>query len=98
MRYFKLPLIVTGIALLSVILLGIGGMVMIDRSGGNEKDKVARAGMLGTGLALATSIVIAPFWIFAAGKFGKERRERLEREKSKSESFRKPLKKKRRTE
>lgn len=86
MRYFKLPLIITGMAFVVMIILGIGGMVLIGRSGGSDQDKVARSGMLGSGLALATSLVIGPFWILAAAKFGKDRRVALERQKSGSHS------------
>ena len=74
MRYFKLPLIVTGIALVLVMALGIAGAIWIAESSGTGREKEARAQMLGAGAATLLCVVVAPFWLFAAAKVGKERR------------------------
>lgn len=92
MRYFRFPLIVTGIAFVVFLILGITGMVMIDRTARNDQEKIARGTLLGQGLGTLISFVVAPFWIFAAAKMGKDRRAALA-EKNSSVS-KKPGKKK----
>ena len=77
MRHFKLPLIVTAIALILGIGVGVFGITQIHRSGKSNQEKKARAEMLGGGVALSVCFIIFPFWIFAAAKGGKERRAAL---------------------
>lgn len=77
MKYFRIPLIVTGVAFLLVILIGIGGIIVIVNSNSPDQVKATRSAMLGSGLATTACLVIAPFWIFAAAKLGKERRAAL---------------------
>lgn len=74
MRHFRLPLVVTGITLALVLMLGIAGVAWIHRSAGSQREKELRSQRLGSGAATATSLVIAPFWVFAAARLGKERR------------------------
>lgn len=92
MRYFRLPLIVTGISFVGFLILGITGMIMIDRTARNDQEKMARGTLLGQGLGTLVSFVVAPFWIFAAAKMGKDRRAALA-EKNSNVS-KKPKKKK----
>jgi hypothetical protein len=92
MRYFRLPLIVTGVAIVVFLILGITGIIMIDRTARNDQEKVARGTLLGQGLGTLLSFVVAPFWIIAAAKMGKERRAALAEQKSKV--IKKPKKKK----
>jgi len=75
MSYFRLPLIVTGVGFGAVILLGIIGMAVILGGSAPDRDKQTRAGLLGSGLATVFCLGVAPFWIFAAAKLGKDRRE-----------------------
>jgi hypothetical protein len=77
MRYFKVPLIATGIGFVLFILLGIIGMVAIDRTARNDQEKMNRGALLGQGLGTLFAFVVGPFWIFAAAKLGKDRREAL---------------------
>ena len=74
MHHFKLPLIVTGVTLLATILLGLGLVTWIHKSKISNQEKQARAEKLGGGVALGTCLIIAPFWLVAAAKVGKERR------------------------
>lgn len=92
MRYFRLPLIVTGIAFVVFLILGITGMVMIDRTARNDQEKLARGTLLGQGLGTLFSFVVAPFWIYGAAKMGKDRRVALAEQNSKV--IKKPKKKK----
>ena len=78
MRNFKLPLLVTAIALLLAVVVGVVIVTSIHRSKASNARKYDRAQKAGAGLALATGVVIAPFWLFAAAKAGKERREARE--------------------
>lgn len=75
MRHFKLPIIVTAIALVlafgSVLLIG----TTIHRAKASNRQKMERAQKLGLGIGVITLLVIAPFWLVAAGKVGKERRQ-----------------------
>ena len=81
MHHFKIPMIVTAVTLLVAILVGVGGMAMILNSPGTSRTRNERASMLGGGLGIATGVISAPFWLFAAAKLGKERRARLEAER-----------------
>lgn len=74
MRHFKMPLIVSAIVLVVMIGLGLCGAYWIHRSGINTNQ---RAEMLGQGVGILTVVIVFPFWIFAAAKVGKERREKL---------------------
>lgn len=75
MRQFKVPLIVTGVALLLALVIGIAGVTRIHQSTSSNRQKQQRAQLLGSGVATATCIVIAPFWLYAAAQVGKRRRE-----------------------
>ena len=81
MHHFKLPMIVTAVTLLVAVLVGVAGMAMIVSSKESSRTKKERASMLGSGLGIATGVISAPFWWFAAAKLGKERRARLEAER-----------------
>ena len=74
MRHFKLPLIVTGITLALALITGIALVTWIHKSKISDRQKAERAQNLGAAVAVTTSLVIAPFWLFAAAKVGKERR------------------------
>ena len=74
MKHFKLPLIVTGVATLLFIGIGIGLITLIHKSTASAAEKQVRAEKLGGGLGLLTCLGVAPFWLFAAAKVGKERR------------------------
>ena len=73
-RHFRVPLIVTGIALALAVLLGIAGVTWVHRTETSSRRKTERAQQLGQGMALATCLVVAPFWLAAAAKVGKARR------------------------
>jgi hypothetical protein len=75
MRHFKLPLIVTGITLLLAVIVGIVIISSIHNSQASNGQKTERAQMAGGTVAIATLAVITPFWLFAAAKVGKQRRE-----------------------
>jgi len=74
MRHFKLPLIVTGVALALALMLGIAGATWIHWSEISSRKKMQRAEKLGTAVGVTTCLVIVPFWLVAAAKVGKERR------------------------
>ena len=77
MRHFKLPLIATAITLAIALVAGIALITVINRAKISDQEKNARAEKAGGGMAVVVCIIIAPFWIIAAAKFGKERREAL---------------------
>lgn len=81
MRHFKLPLIITGVTLFVAIAAGLGVITWIHKSKLSDREKAERAQKLGGGFAIVTLLIIAPPWLFAAAKFGKERRAKLEAEK-----------------
>ncbi len=83
MRYFKVPLIATGIAFVLFIVVGIIGLVAIDRTARNDQEKMTRGTLLGQGLGTLLCFAVGPFWIFAAAKLGKERRAALADKNSK---------------
>ena len=88
LRYFKLPLIVTGIAFVVMVVAGLIIVSSIAAQGGRNAEE--RAAQLGAGLATLTCIIVAPFWIYGAYEAGKERREALKKAaKSKSAGQRK---------
>ncbi len=82
MRHFKLPLIITGVTLFVAIAGGIGVITWIHKSKISDREKAERAQKLGGGFAIVTLLIIAPPWLFAAAKFGKERRAKLEAEEA----------------
>lgn len=73
MHHFKKPLIVTALAILGAIVIGLGIVTWIHQSDLSNRKKEERVEWLGTGLGLTTLIVIFPFWIGAASKVAKER-------------------------
>jgi hypothetical protein len=73
-RHFRVPLIVTGIVLALALLLGIAGVTWVHRTETSSRRRTERAQQLGRGMALATCLVVAPFWLAAAAKVGKARR------------------------
>jgi hypothetical protein len=75
MRQFKVPLIATAIALLLAILLGFVIITSIHRSRDSNSRKIERAQQAGGAVAIATLVVITPFWLIAAAKVGRARRE-----------------------
>ena len=89
-RFFKVPVIVTAVAFVTMIVAGLVCVMWITQSGGPNQEQ--RAAMLGQGLATVTGILVAPFWIYSAYEAGKERREALKKEaaaKSKAKATRK---------
>jgi hypothetical protein len=74
MRHFKLPLIVTGVALALTLILGIVTVTWIDGSPLSNRQKEQRAQRLGTGAAAVLCVVVAPFWLASAARLGKQRR------------------------
>ena len=75
MKPFKRPLIITGIAFAVALLVGIVGVTLIHNAELSNRKKQERAQMLGAGVGITTCVVVAPFWLFAAAKVGKARRE-----------------------
>jgi hypothetical protein len=74
MRHFKLPLIVTGVAVTLVMVIGLATLIWIGQLPIPNRQKADRAAKLGAGAGVLTGVVVAPFWIVAAAKVGKERR------------------------
>lgn len=72
---FRLPIRVTVIAFVVAIVLVIAGSTWIFMSESSASRANRRAEMMGSGVAVLMCVVIAPFWLTAAGKVGKERRE-----------------------
>jgi ABC-type Fe3+-siderophore transport system permease subunit len=79
MHHFRLPAIVTGIVVGLALIVGIAGVTSIYRSADSDARKLKRSQQLGEGVAIATLVVITPFWLIACGKVGKKRREERER-------------------
>lgn len=75
MRHFKVPIIVTCVALVLALIVSVVVVTSIHNSKGSSRSKALRAQQAGAGVAVATCLVIAPFWLFAAAKVGKARRE-----------------------
>ncbi|WP_169972688.1 hypothetical protein [Tautonia rosea] len=74
MRHFKLPLIVTGAALVLAVIVGLAAVTWLDGASLSNRQKEQRAQQLGSATAMIVCVVIAPFWFVSAAKFGKERR------------------------
>ena len=72
---FRLPIRVTLIAFVLAIVLVIAGSTWIYMSETSSRRANRRAEMMGSGLAVLMCVVVAPFWLTAAAKVGKERRE-----------------------
>ncbi len=66
-----------------VVAAGIGGILYIDKHAKSDAEKKARGDKLGYGIGTFAGILIAPFWLFAAAKMGKERKITLENAKTK---------------
>jgi hypothetical protein len=79
MNRFKVPLIATAVVFALMLIIGIVSITMITNSSGSNQEKAQRAQMAGAGVATLGGICIAPFWILAAAKLGKERREQLKK-------------------
>lgn len=77
MRHFRLPLIVTAITLVVAIIAGIAIVTVIHRAKISDREKKARAEKLGAGVGVGVLLIITPFWLIGASKFGKERRAAL---------------------
>ncbi len=71
LKHFKWALIVTATSLVICIVAGIAVVAWLQGQG-NNTDK--RAEMLGQGMGMLAVFVAAPFWIYGAYQFGKERR------------------------
>ncbi len=61
MRHFKLPIIVTGITLLVAIIAGVVVVTSIYKAKISDREKKARAEMLGGGMAIGVLMIIFPF-------------------------------------
>ena len=85
MRHFKLALIVTAIAIVVCIAVGIAGVTWITRDSGANSDQRAR--MLGQATGMLTVFVVGPFWIYGAYQFGKERRESQKKSRPKAKTL-----------
>ena len=72
--HFKWPMIVTAVCLPLAIAVGLGVVLSMDRTNVSPAELQERSKMLGQGLAIFICIVIGPFWVFAASKYGQERR------------------------
>ena len=75
MRHFKLPLLVTGVTLLLALIVGMVIVTSIHRSQSSGARKLERAQKAGGAVAGITVVVIAPFWLIAAARVGRERRQ-----------------------
>ncbi len=82
LRHFKLAIIATGVAFVLMIVCGVLLLMVFLPPGTPNAEE--RAGMLGTGLATLTCVLITPFWIYGAYTSGKASREALKKTKSKS--------------
>jgi hypothetical protein len=78
-RHFKLPLLVTGITVLIAVIVGVIVVTSIHRSQASDQRKLERAQQVGGAVAVGACLVIAPFWLLAASKVGKERRQARQR-------------------
>lgn len=74
LHHFKRPLRITGIALALALILGLALSVVIYRQNISDRAKMARMQMFGGGLGGITILVVAPFWLAAASRAGRERR------------------------
>ena len=74
LHHFKRPLRITGIALGLALILGLVLSVVIYRQKISDRAKIARMQMFGGGLGGITTLVVAPFWLAAAARVGRERR------------------------
>ncbi len=83
MSPFRLPLKVTGITILVALVLGIAGVSWLYQRDLSDRRKMERASQLGTGLGVVACLVIAPFWLAAAGRVGAARRAEREARKRK---------------
>ncbi len=82
MRHFKLPLIVTGITLAVALIASIVIVTVIHRAKISNREKKARAEKLGGGVSVGVLLIITPFWLIGASRFGKERRAKLAEEQN----------------
>lgn len=79
MSRFKVPMIATAIILVLALVVSIGMITWVHGLKIPERQKQERAQKLGGGVGVATVVAIAPFWLIAAAKLGKERRETAKR-------------------
>jgi hypothetical protein len=79
MKHFKVPMIATAVVFALMLITGVVAITMITNSSGSSREKTQRAQMAGAGVATLGGICIAPFWILAAAKLGRERREQLKK-------------------
>ena len=82
MRHFKLALIVTAVTLLVPIIAGIGIITVIHRAKISNREKQVRAEKFGGGVGVLVLLIITPFWLIGASRYGKERRAALEAKQS----------------
>ena len=73
-RHLRRPLKASLIALVAGIMLVVILATWIFNQDISDRKKKERASLLGGGIGGAMALVIAPFWLIAAGKIGKERR------------------------
>jgi hypothetical protein len=74
MRYFKLPLIVTATVLPLALVTGVVMMYWILDLEIPHQEKAARAEQVGSGLAKLVCLIIAPFWLISAFRYGMHKR------------------------
>jgi len=77
MRTFKLPLIVTAVVIPVMVIAAVGTFLWLNGLDISNREKAERAEKLGAGIATMGCILIAPFWLIAAAKFGRQRREQM---------------------
>jgi uncharacterized membrane protein YjgN (DUF898 family) len=82
MKFFKLPLIASAIVLPLMLVVGIGGAVLVYGSDISSRKKSDRIAMMGSASATLGCVIIAPFWLIAAAKLGKERRSKMEKRRN----------------
>ena len=81
MRHFNLPLIATAVTFVIAIIAGIALITVIHRANISDAQKKSRAEKAGAGVTGAVLLIITPFWLVGASRFGKERRAALEAER-----------------
>lgn len=86
MRHFKLPLIATAVTLVIAIIAGIVIVTVIHRAKISDSEKKARAEKAGAGVAGGALLIITPFWLIGASRYGKERRAALEAQQAGSQA------------
>ena len=74
MKHFRSAIIATAVTVTLVIVLGLAAITWVHNQEISNRQKEQRAAALGSGLATVMCLVIGPFWIAGAYRFGRERR------------------------